>query len=183
MGYLILDKAITVPFGPGHTRSLLPGVNKDFTPEMAEHWYVRAAGGRYVETLEEAHKSTPSAREAATRARDQWQQSVRAEMAAHGTQVALRRDLVRLEKEFGVDTEAADDSFEKEIDTERKRLKSIESEATEQAETQAAAEGGADAAALAADAKAAEDAAAEEKRIADEKAAAEAKVAEAAKKK
>lgn len=142
MGYLILDKQITVPFGPGNTRTLLKGINKDITPEMAEHWYVRGAGGRYVETLAEADKAAPGARESVQRARADWEQSVRNEMAAHATQVAMRKDLERLEKEFGVDTRGRDKEFEDSIREERKRLDALEKDTLDRAEAQAAANAG-----------------------------------------
>lgn len=143
MGYLILDKQITVPFGGSvGTRTLLAGVNKDITQEMADHWYVRAAGGQYVEKLEDAHKRTPGAREAVTRARADWQQTVRGLMATTAIERAQRRDLVKLEKEFGVDTKAADKQFEDETQAEHDRLQALEDENAERIEVQAAADAG-----------------------------------------
>lgn len=137
MGYLKLDKQITVPFGPGNTRTLLPGINPNITQEQADHWYVRAAGGQYFEDLSEAHRHAPGAREAVDRARAGWQQSVRAAMAAHESMLAQRRDLEKMESDMGLDTKARDREFEDSIQDERKRLKGLEDETLDRAEAQA----------------------------------------------
>lgn len=140
VGYLKLDKQITVPFGPGNTRTLLPGINPNISREESEHWYVRAAGGQYFEELSEAHRHAPGAREAVERARATWQQSVRAAMAAQESMLALRRDLEKMESDMGLDTEARDKEFEDSIKSERDRLQALADETLDRAEAQASAD-------------------------------------------
>ena len=136
MGYLISDKEFTVPFDNGPRRTFLPGVNPDVTPEMAEHWYVRAAGGRYVEKLEDAHKQTPSALDSVKRARAAWEQNQRTLIKLGITAERERRDLKKLEKEFGIDTKARDDEFEKTLELERKEYEELQASVEADAEVQ-----------------------------------------------
>lgn len=132
MGYLISDKQFTVQFGGDvGSRTFMVGVSKDVTPEMAEHWYVKAAGAQYVERLEDAHKSSPTALASVRQARSQWEQAMRESVRAEIAQLSLRRDLERLEQEFGVDTRAADAALEESMSEDLARIRSLSREVGE----------------------------------------------------
>lgn len=140
-GYLISDKEFTVQFDPPiGRRTILKGVNKDVTPAMADHWYVKAHGARYVKDLSEAHKQLPETMTAVQRARSAWEQNQRLAIQAQINVQREREDLEKLEKEFGVDTKARDKEFEATLEEERKQLKALQDAAEERQAAQLAAD-------------------------------------------
>lgn len=136
-GYLIADHEFTVPFDSGR-RTFQRGVNKDVTPEMADHWYVKANKARYVEKLEDVHKELPETVELVKRARSSWEQNQRLAIQAQLSAQRERKDLERLEKEYGIDTKARDKEFEAALEQERKQAEALMTEAEERQEAQLA---------------------------------------------
>lgn len=130
MGYLILNQPIRVLDG-GQARDYRAGVNKDVTPEQAEHWYVKAAGGQYFEKLEDAHKQTPGAREEVVRLRSEWETAQRSAIQSALSAEALRSDLVSAEREFGIDTRAADKVFRESMKEQEARMRELQDAAEE----------------------------------------------------
>lgn len=128
MGYLILKQPIKVLDG-NIAREYRAGVNKDVTAEEAEHWYVKAAGGQYVESLEDAHKQAPGAREESARLRSEWETAQRTAIQAALSAEALREDLERAEKEFGIDTKQADKVFRDSMKAEEDRMRELQERA------------------------------------------------------
>jgi len=131
MGYLSLKQPITVIFDDGTRRSFSPGVNKDVTKDQSEHWYVKAAGGEYFDKIEDAHKNAPEMKNVVAARRAEWEQATRAAMLAAINSETLRKDLVALEKEMGVDTKKADAVFKETLKDEEDRMTKLRSEAEE----------------------------------------------------